>query len=172
MHQSPSRTLLEHWNEIRVGQEFALREDIRPQKLGKALPLILVIVRDGTDFRFRLAGTSICAFFGRELRDEAFSAFWQDESAGLANAAALQALEQRSPICFHLAMETHGSSVAASLLLLPLATNQGLPDRLIGALELNALAEQRILNEGLTGIRLIMATKNLLPSTCRMSSTV
>lgn len=170
MQDSPSRTLLEHWNDVRAGAPYALRKDIRPQRLGKALPLIFMIARHDGALHFRLAGTSICALFGRELKGAPFSEFWESESASLANASSLQAIEASIPLCLHITMNTPGSDVAASLLLLPVAATRPNPDRLIGALELKILAEQRILNEGLTGVRLIMVTRSLAPLCCKTAS--
>ncbi len=77
-----SRELYEYWNECRGGCAAPERGDIDPGSIKRILGDSFVLsVEPGEDPLFRVAGTRICALFGRELRGEGFAGIWQDEHA-------------------------------------------------------------------------------------------
>ena len=63
------------------------RAEIDPAAIRHALGDIFMLAADFVDgIRFRLAGTRVCALFGRELKGERFNALWSEASrAQIAN---------------------------------------------------------------------------------------
>jgi hypothetical protein len=76
-----SRELYDYWNERRDGRVAPERRDIDPASIKRILGDSFVLsVESGRDPTFRVAGTRICALFGRELRGEGFVGLWHDEA--------------------------------------------------------------------------------------------
>jgi hypothetical protein len=73
--------LFDHWNQVR-GESFApARSDIDPGAIRHALGDTFMLATDFIDgVRFRLAGTRICALFGREMKGENFNDLWAEAS--------------------------------------------------------------------------------------------
>jgi hypothetical protein len=73
--------LFDYWNRLRGERPAPARSDIDPGAIRHALGDTFMLA---TDFiggiRFRLAGTRICALFGREMKGESFSAVWSEAS--------------------------------------------------------------------------------------------
>jgi hypothetical protein len=79
MKHSSSRALYAHWNERRGARTLPERGEIEPAVIRRSLGDTFILgIESGADLRFRLAGTRVCALFGRELKDEAFATLWQD----------------------------------------------------------------------------------------------
>jgi hypothetical protein len=77
-----SRELYEYWNAQRGARAAPERGDIDPGSIKRILGDSFVLsVEPGEDPLFRVAGTRICALFGRELRGEGFAGLWRDEHA-------------------------------------------------------------------------------------------
>jgi hypothetical protein len=77
MKHPSSRALFEHWNERRGGRLAPERSEIEPAAIRKALGDTFML-ECGFDWtRFRIAGTRLCALFGRELKGESFIKLWQ-----------------------------------------------------------------------------------------------
>src|SRR5215470_9638016 len=77
MRHSASRALFAHWNERRGTRAVPERGDIEPAAIRAELGDIFILgVDPGEDLRFRVAGTRVCALFGRELKGEGFIALW------------------------------------------------------------------------------------------------
>ncbi len=77
-----SQELYDYWNERRDGRTAPERGDIDPAAIKRVLGDSFVLsIEPGEDALFRVAGTRICALFGRELRGEMFASIWQDEHA-------------------------------------------------------------------------------------------
>jgi hypothetical protein len=75
-----SRELYEYWNGCRGDRAAPERGDIDPTLIKKILGDSFVLaVEPGEDPRFRVAGTRICALFGRELRGSGFAGIWREE---------------------------------------------------------------------------------------------
>jgi hypothetical protein len=75
-----SRELYDYWNQRRDGRAAPERGDIDPASIKRILGDSFVLsVEPGRDPVFRVAGTRICALFGRELRGEGFVGLWHDE---------------------------------------------------------------------------------------------
>jgi hypothetical protein len=81
MKHVSTRAVFEHWDRQRAGRAAPERDDIDPVAIRRALGDTFLLTADFADhLRFRLAGTRVCALFGRELKGEAFNALWSRHS--------------------------------------------------------------------------------------------
>jgi len=75
------RELYDYWNAQRGLRAAPERSDIEPGAIRRALADTFILAYDtGTGHSFRIAGTRLCAAFGRELRGAAFIDLWDHES--------------------------------------------------------------------------------------------
>ena len=96
MKHAASRELYAYWDERRGQRPAPERADIEPGAIRAALSDTFILELDAADgHSFRLAGTRVCALFGRELKGESFIDLW--------------ALGSRGPIADLLAISTDES---------------------------------------------------------------
>lgn len=134
MHHSGTRTLFNYWNERRGTAAAPLRGDIAPAAIAEILSstFILETPQGSKDPAFRLAGTRLCAAFGRELKSEPLAAlFSRDDRAVIRRL--LSAVENENVICVAEfgAVNARDQHVDGEMLILPLADRE---PRMIGAL--------------------------------------
>ncbi|MDS7597236.1 PAS domain-containing protein [Agrobacterium tumefaciens] len=126
-----------YWNDLRGGRSAPKREDIDPVKLKHHLGDLFILTDPGDECpRFRLAGTRICALFGRELRDNRFSSLWLTETAPFANRIAQGVMQHGLPVLFKAEADDGYSDAPLNfeMLLLPLRSESMEHPRLLGAL--------------------------------------
>lgn len=81
MKHASSALVLDYWNDRRRHRPAPERGDIDPGEIRQALGDTFMLAADFVDeLRFRLAGTRVCALFGREIKGEAFTALFNDDS--------------------------------------------------------------------------------------------
>lgn len=81
MKHASSLDVFTHWNERRGNSPAPLRSDIDPAAIRHSLGDVFMLAVDfSSEYRFRLAGTRICALFGREIKGESFTALWSEPS--------------------------------------------------------------------------------------------
>jgi hypothetical protein len=136
MKHSSSRELFNYWTVQRGKRAAPERGDIDPAAIRHSLSDIFMLAADFVDDqRFRLAGTRVCALFGRELKGESFSSLWND--AGRDQLQALLAVvtqENTGVVAGLTGRSADNLAVDLELLLLPMA-RQGLARiRAIGVL--------------------------------------
>jgi hypothetical protein len=138
MKNPVNRELFAYWNERRGLRIAPERGDIDPTAIRHALGDSFFLSRDATaSFSFRLAGSRVCALFGRELKNDSFFNLW-----ALPNRPALRKLmlavadEKVGVIAQATGRTTDGAplSVNLELLLLPLLHRGPLDPRVFGAL--------------------------------------
>ena len=80
MRQRSNKLLYAYWDELRAGRIAPRRFEIEPSRIAELLPETFILERvNRTEFRFRLAGTRVCDWFGREFRGTNFLDYWNDE---------------------------------------------------------------------------------------------
>lgn len=81
MRQASSRQLFDYWNRIRDGRAAPTREEIEPSDIRHLLSDTFILEVSGTlrTISYRLAGTRLCAAFGRELKGYGFLGHWSEE---------------------------------------------------------------------------------------------
>ncbi|HXW24098.1 MAG TPA: PAS domain-containing protein [Xanthobacteraceae bacterium] len=136
MKHSSSRELFAHWNERRGARALPERGDIEPAAIRKSLGDTFILGTESAgDLRFRLAGTRVCALFGRELKDEAFAALWQSEHQSLMRRLiAIVAEEEIGVVAAARGRTPEGFCTDVELLLLPLRHRGWSGRRMLGAL--------------------------------------
>lgn len=163
MHQRTSIEIFNYWNQIRGTNAAPLRAQIDPASLPRLLPELFILEMSAVGQpQFRLAGTRVCSFFGRELRGDPFASLWTKEQAPDAERAATDVMARSVPALIHATgYTTSGYTMAFELILLPVRSAGDLCDRLLGAatpvgnatwlggafIELLVMERTRLLNE-------------------------
>lgn len=77
MKHAGSRELYAYWDEKRGKRAAPERAEIEPGAIRNVLSDAFILALDGgAGHPFRLAGTRVCALFGRELKSEPFIGLW------------------------------------------------------------------------------------------------
>lgn len=127
-----SRQLYAHWDQARADAPAAARRAIDPA----AVPRILgdMFILDAGSFNVRLAGTRLCAIFGRELRGTSFLDLWTHDRAQIALLLTAVRANDRVAIAEASARPADGRPAPFELLLLPLVQAGPGCDRILGLL--------------------------------------
>jgi len=136
MKQASSRELFGYWTARRGSRPAPERGEIEPGALRRSLGDLFILEFDRRQGHpFRLAGTRVCALFGRELRSEAFLNLWDEETrAPLAQLLTVVADEASGVVAAAKGSSAEGSPVDLELVLLPLAQRGDTHARVIGSL--------------------------------------
>ena len=120
-HQS-TRTVFDYWNTKRGTRLVPVRDDIDPTEIRHALGDTFMLAADFVDqLRFRLAGTRVCALFGREIKGEAFNELWNESSRkAIDELLAIVTNEASGAVAGLTARTEDGEVTDLELLLLPL----------------------------------------------------
>ena len=141
MKHSSSQQLYAYWEKQRGTRPAPERADIDPAPIRHALGDIFMLAADFVDeHRYRLAGTRICAFFGRELKGESFSTSWSGNGRDQLIATLTELNKEHTGFVAGVSGSTaKGNAVDLELLLLPLAHRGHGRVRAIGVLAANDL---------------------------------
>jgi hypothetical protein len=136
MKHATTRMIFSYWDGLRGERAAPERGEIEPGEIRHVLADTFILeVAEAPKAVIRLAGTRICAFFGRELRGEAFDRLWHEESATDIDRALEAVLDDTAGVVAGLSAVTdEGASVDFEMVLLPLR-HRGRPHvRILGAL--------------------------------------
>jgi hypothetical protein len=136
MKHLSSQRVLRHWNDRRRNRAAPERGDIDPAAIRQSLADTFMLAADfvGT-LRFRLAGTRICALFGREVKGWSFADLWSEESRGGIDPLLAALSQEKTGAVAGLVGETaDGDELELELLLLPLAHRGEARIRALGVL--------------------------------------
>jgi hypothetical protein len=136
MKHASSALVLDHWNDRRGNRAAPERTDIDPAEIRQSLGDTFMLAADFVDeLRFRLAGTRVCALFGREIKGEAFTALWSEDSRSqIEELVAAVTGEFAGAIAGVVASTADRSETDVELLLLPLAHGGHTRIRALGVL--------------------------------------
>jgi hypothetical protein len=139
MKHSSNRELFDYWNERRGARLAPERIDIEPGAIRRILGDTFMLEASGTDQLFRLAGTRICALFGRELKGESIFNLWRQSSHDtLAELLTVVVEEKLGVVASAIGAPASDAllPVKLEMLLLPLAyrSGTGTNARVLGAL--------------------------------------
>src|ERR1043166_2463579 len=136
MKHSATRDLFAHWNDRRGVRALPERGDIEPAAIRASLGDTFILgAEPGEEPRFRLAGTRVCALFGRELKDDAFTAVWDlGYQAAVRRLLAIVGTDEIGVVAGARARTPEGFSCDLELLLLPLRHCGRSGRRMLGAL--------------------------------------
>jgi len=130
------RELFDYWNLRRGRRPAPDRADIEPGAIRRVLADTFILSFDtAKGHPFRIAGTRVCAAFGRELKNEGFLDLWTADGRSLArDLIDVVANEATGAVASVRGTSTLGSTYDLELLVLPL-THRGRTDaRVLGAL--------------------------------------
>jgi hypothetical protein len=136
MKHASSRLLFSYWDSLRGDRAAPNREEIDPARIRHILAdtFILGLEPDGSAV-FRLAGTRVCALFGRDLKnvplDTVVSMAGRGQAAELLE---LVANEGAGAVAGLVGTSDLGSVIGLELLVLPLSPRASEDRRAIGAL--------------------------------------
>jgi hypothetical protein len=123
MKHPSTLAVFEYWNRTRETRPAPERADIDPTEIRHALSDTFMLAADFVDtLRFRLAGTRVCALFGREIKGEAFAELWSEESRkALKDVLSIVTDETSGAVAGLTGRTEDGAETDLELLLLPLA---------------------------------------------------
>jgi hypothetical protein len=136
MKHASSRQVFEYWNERRGNRIAPERGDIEPGPIRRALGDTFILGQDAEGaYRFRLAGTRICALFCGELKGSDFIGLWaESERPKLLELVTAAAEESVGFIAGALGQNAAEATVGLEMLVLPLRRRNENRTRLLGVL--------------------------------------
>jgi len=136
MKHPSTKMLFAYWTRQRGNRTAPDRTDIDPAEIRHALGDTVMLAADFVDqLRFRLAGTRVCALFGREIKGEQFSALWSKDSAAKIDELTAIVIDEHVSVVAGLTGRTaDGETLDLEMLLLPLAHTGHARIRAIGVL--------------------------------------
>lgn len=122
MKQSGSISLFHYWDRLRGGRPAPLRTEIEPADIKKLLADTFILERDARgEAVFRLAGTRLCATYGRELKGFSFASLWREKDRRLINRLSQGVFARKSVVILTFnGISREGRVNSFELLLLPL----------------------------------------------------
>ncbi|TCL73652.1 hypothetical protein EV286_103184 [Rhizobium sp. BK251] len=134
MRLKTSIEIFNYWDRLRGADPAPLRSQIDPSSIRRTLPELFILEAADKPF-FRLAGTHVCGFFGRELRDAAFGSLWGDTQGEDAEKIAAGVMAHAMPTLINATgYGSRGNSMAFEIVLMPLRSSVDACDRLLGSI--------------------------------------
>jgi hypothetical protein len=129
------RELFDYWNERRGRRIAPTRADIEPAAIRGVLADAFILSGDPRrSYTFRIAGTRVCALFGRGLKGEVFLDLWSAASRDeMRKLLAIVADESVGVVASATGIGAAGAALSLELLLLPLSYGRS-DERMLGAL--------------------------------------
>ena len=129
-----SQQLYAYWQGQRDGRPAPLRSAIEPVHFAKLLgDTFLLDASRTTEFPFRLAGTGLCANFGRELTGDNFLSIWQGADRETLATTLRTIARNASVAVVEIAGRTErGNTVPIEMLLMPVSQDGRRNDRILG----------------------------------------
>jgi hypothetical protein len=136
MKHAASRELYAYWQEKRGKRPAPERADIEPGAIRGVLSDAFILALDRpAGHPVRLAGTRVCALFGREIKGEPFLDLWAASSLPtMEGLLSILVDECTGTVAGVTAQNESGDPIDLELLLLPLGTRRPIFARTIGVL--------------------------------------
>ncbi len=136
MKHAASRELYAYWQKRRGTRPAPERAEIEPGAIRGVLSDAFILALDrSAGHPVRLAGTRVCALFGREIKGESFLGLWTNASQPIiASLLAILADECTGTVAGVTAQNANGEPIDLELLLLPLGARRPSFARTIGVL--------------------------------------
>ncbi|MFA6267823.1 MAG: PAS domain-containing protein [Pseudolabrys sp.] len=136
MKHASTQAVYGYWNEQRGARSAPERGDIDPADIRRALGDTIMLAADFVDrWRFRLAGTRVCALFNREIKGEVLSSLWREaDQTTIENLTATITGESVGAVLGITGRAADGAEVDLEMLLLPLAHSGHARVRALGVL--------------------------------------
>ncbi len=132
-----NRDLFNYWNRLRADTPAPEQRLMDPALIGEALPDIFIIdVTDDGTYEIRLAGTRLCAFWGRELRGTDALSLWDGQDREGAEMLFFSIVEDAAvAVASHQMTNSKGRTIEMEMVAMPLTRRVGRKTvrRIIGA---------------------------------------
>jgi hypothetical protein len=114
--------LFQYWNRLRAGRVAPKRTEIEPADIKTLLADTFILEKDARgEAVFRLAGTRLCAGYGRELKGFAFSSLWREKDQRMLARLSHSVFALRSVVVIsYRGISRNARSAEFELVLLPL----------------------------------------------------
>ena len=157
-----SRALFRYWETLRAERPCPTREEFELADVKATLADMVVIDRDylRNSFKFRLAGTRVCALFGQTLTGRNVVEGWDGFEADVISRHLMTVINQQQPAVIRMRLTTdRGQIVAAELVALPVQMRGSRRFQIIGGLfpfrAAQGLGHERMTNRELVSARVI-----------------
>ncbi len=122
MQLNGSIALFQYWNRLRDGRRAPKRTEIEPADIKTLLADTFILEKDTRgEAVFRLAGTRLCAIYGRELKGFSFPSLWREKDQRLVARLIHGVFQQKSVVVVaYEGLSRNGRSNHFELLALPL----------------------------------------------------
>jgi len=133
MNQEGTMALFQYWNDLRGMRPAPRRTEIEPGDIRRLLADTFILEMDvRAEPVFRLAGTRMCATYGRELKGHAFTPLWSDRDQPMMSRLAGNVFRDNSVVVITFMGASHGGRQNPfEMLLLPLDGGES-SQRLLG----------------------------------------
>lgn len=127
MQHEASKALFQYWNRLRDGRAAPKRSEVEPVDIKSLLADTFILEPDVRgEAVFRLAGTRVCAIYGRELKGYSFPSIWRSKDQRALSRLLQGVFTDRSVATVDYAgTSDRGRSAAFEMLLLPLDSGAG-----------------------------------------------
>lgn len=121
MKHATTRELYDYWQRLRGSRPAPDRTEIEPSDMRRILGDTFILEADQRlDHRFRLAGTRVCALYGRELKGKDFLSFWQGKDReAIATLLAAVSQDAAAAVFGFEGVSAHGRKLPCEVLVLP-----------------------------------------------------
>mgnify|MGYP002382222703 CR=1 FL=1 len=161
MKHAVTRDLHAYWQRLRGRRLAPERGEIEPSDIRAILgdTFILEVAGDAT-FRFRLAGTRVCALYGRELKGKDFLSFWTGRDRVTCESLMQAVTEEAAAAVFGLELHSaHGRTLSAEAIVLPVRQSGPGFSRVLGAIATHDqpywVGIHPIMSQDITSMRMI-----------------
>lgn len=127
MKHQATIALFRYWDGLRGDRPAPQRTEIDPADIKSLLADTFILERDGRgEAIFRLAGTRLCATYGRELRGYSFPVLWSPNDQHIISAHAASVFHDNAiaTVSFE-GMGANGRTATFEMVLLPLQGGEG-----------------------------------------------
>ena len=117
-----SIALFQYWNRLRAGRPAPKRAEIEPADIKSLLADTFILEKDlRGEAVFRLAGTRLCASYGRELKGFAFASLWKEKDQRLVHRLTFSTFSAKSVVIIaYRGISRNGRATDFELIMLPL----------------------------------------------------
>jgi len=138
MKHKNSHLLVGYWSRIRRGRALPDQTDIDPRAIKRMLSYVFIL--DAADLDrplYRLAGTSLCERYGRELKGTNFLTHWESQSRTALTSLLRQSLRLKQPVCISsIAATAECGMVELETIIAPVTFGPGEPTRFVGMVQI------------------------------------
>jgi len=122
MNLNGTIALFQYWNRLRDGRPAPKRTEVEPADIKALLADTFILEKDTRgEAVFRLAGTRLCAIYGRELKGFSFPSLWREKDQRLVARLIYGVFQQKSVVLVtYEGFSRNGRSLRFELLALPL----------------------------------------------------